>query len=132
PSLVAKMAPVESKGTAMGVYSTSQFGGAFLGGLMGGTIHTHFGAEAVFLFIAVMIAIWLGAAFGMQEPRYLSSYLLRTGPLDESQASLLQERLLALEGVGDAVVVAEDETAYMKIDPQLIDMAALDEFSVAR
>ncbi|MES9845398.1 MAG: MFS transporter, partial [Candidatus Sedimenticola sp. 6PFRAG5] len=36
PSLIAKVAPAESKGTAMGVYSTSQFIGAFLGGLIGG------------------------------------------------------------------------------------------------
>jgi predicted MFS family arabinose efflux permease len=132
PSLVAKMAPVESKGTAMGVYSTSQFSGAFLGGVVGGWIQSQFGAEAVFLFIAAMIGIWLIAALGMEEPRYLNSYLLRTGPLDETQAQLLQERLLGLEGVGDAVVVAEDETAYLKIDPKIVDMSMLDEFSVAR
>ena len=36
PSLVSKFAPVEAKGTAMGVYSSSQFIGAFSGGLLGG------------------------------------------------------------------------------------------------
>ena len=132
PSLVAKMAPVESKGTAMGVYSTSQFGGAFLGGVLGGWIHTHFGLEAVFLFAGLAIGVWLLVASGMPEPRHLNSHLLRVGAIDVDQARELEDRLLALDGVGEAVVVADDETAYLKIDPKMIDMAALDEFSVAR
>ncbi|MCB1871508.1 MAG: MFS transporter, partial [Gammaproteobacteria bacterium] len=132
PSLVAKMAPVESKGTAMGVYSTSQFGGAFLGGLTGGWIHNHFGLAAVFLFAAAAISIWLLVASGMPEPKYLNSHLLRIGTIDAAQARELEARLLALDGVGEAVVVADEETAYLKIDPKLIDMAALDEFSAAR
>ena len=132
PSLVAKMAPAESKGTAMGVYSTSQFGGAFLGGVLGGWIHTHFGLNGVFLFAGMAMGVWLLAAFGMSEPRYLSSYLLRVGALETAQAEALEARLLALDGVGEAVVVVEDEIAYLKIDPKTIDMAALDEFSVAR
>lgn len=132
PSLVAKMSPVESKGTAMGVYSTSQFGGAFLGGVTGGWIHTHFGMEAVFLFAAAAIGIWLLVAWGMPEPSYLNSHLLRVGTIDAGQARELEARLLALDGVGEAVVVVEDGIAYLKIDSKMIDMAALDEFSAAR
>ena len=130
PSLVAKMAPVESKGTAMGVYSTSQFSGAFIGGLTGGWMHTHYGLEGVFLFGAAAMAVWLLAAVGMAQPKYLNSHLLRVGSMDATQAQALQARLLEIAGVGDAVVVAEDEVAYLKIDPKMIDMTALDEFSV--
>ncbi|HEB98276.1 MAG TPA: MFS transporter, partial [Thiotrichales bacterium] len=36
PSLISKMAPPDSKGTAMGFYSSSQFLGAFIGGAGGG------------------------------------------------------------------------------------------------
>lgn len=132
PSLVAKMAPAESKGTAMGVYSTSQFGGAFLGGLLGGWVHTHYGLEAVFLFAGLFIGVWLLVASGMSRPIPLHSHLLRVGAIDAEQARLLEARLLKLDGVGEAVVVAEEETAYLKIDPKTIDMAALDEFSVVR
>ncbi|RMH60989.1 MAG: MFS transporter, partial [Zetaproteobacteria bacterium] len=32
PSLISRMAPIDAKGTAMGIYSSSQFLGAFLGG----------------------------------------------------------------------------------------------------
>ena len=36
PSLISKTAKATMKGTAMGVYSSSQFMGAFAGGLLGG------------------------------------------------------------------------------------------------
>lgn len=132
PSLVAKMAPADSKGTAMGVYSTSQFGGAFLGGLMGGWMHANYGLQGVYLFAAAAMAVWLLAAYGMAEPNYLKSHLLRVGGMDAARARILQGQLLEIEGVGEAAVVAGDEIAYLKIDPKVIDMAALDEFSAAR
>jgi MFS family permease len=132
PSLVAKVAPAESKGTAMGVYSTSQFSGAFLGGVIGGAVHARFGLEGVFLFGAAATCVWLLAAAGMARPGYLSSYLLRVGKMDPAQARELQAQLRALEGVGDAAVVAEDGVAYLKIDSEVVDRAALDAFSSAR
>ena len=132
PSLVAKVAPAESKGTAMGVYSTSQFSGAFLGGVIGGAVHARFGLEGVFLFGAAATFVWLLAAAGMARPGYLSSYLLRVGKMDPAQARELQDQLRALEGVGDAAVVAEDGVAYLKIDSEVVDRAALDAFSSAR
>ena len=54
PSLVSKTAPADAKGTAMGVYSTSQFAGAFMGGLFGGWAHQALGIEAVFLLGAIV------------------------------------------------------------------------------
>src|SRR5690606_14329461 len=41
PSLISKVAPAGGKGTAMGVFSTSQFLGAALGGLLGGWLFQH-------------------------------------------------------------------------------------------
>ena len=131
PSLVAKMAPADAKGTAMGVYSTSQFAGAFIGGLAGGWMHNHFGLQGVFLFGAGAMIAWLLAALRMAEPSYLKSHLIKVGPLDAERARELQERLLDIEGVGDAVLVAGDDVAYLKIDSKRVDMSVLDEFSVS-
>ena len=39
PSLVGRAAPAGTRGTAMGVYSTSQFLGVFVGGQMGGALY---------------------------------------------------------------------------------------------
>ena len=66
PSLVSKTSPAGAKGTAMGVYTTSQFSGAFCGGLLGGWIHTQFGLSAVYLMGALACSIWLLLASGMR------------------------------------------------------------------
>ncbi|MGV6826098.1 MAG: MFS transporter, partial [bacterium] len=68
PSLVSKVAPASAKGTAMGIYSTSQFLGAFLGGVLGGAIHEALGASTVFLFCAGISLVWLAVAAGMKTP----------------------------------------------------------------
>ncbi|MCK7492478.1 MAG: MFS transporter [Comamonadaceae bacterium] len=41
PSLVSKIAPAGSKGTAIGVYNSFQFLGLFLGGVLGGFLAEH-------------------------------------------------------------------------------------------
>jgi len=131
PSLVSKVAPAESKGTAMGVYSTSQFAGAFIGGALGGWVHGQYGLGGVFLFGAGGALLWLLLASGMTPPRYLSNQLLHVGPVDGEAARQLTERLLAVVGVAEAVVVAEEGVAYLKVDTKRLDMSALDEFSAA-
>ena len=68
PSLVSKLAPGAIRGTAMGVYSTSQFTGAFIGGLTGGWVHQHYGTTMVFVTSAIVTLIWLLAAQGMEVP----------------------------------------------------------------
>ena len=68
PSLVSRLAPGAIRGTAMGVYSTSQFTGAFMGGLTGGWVHQHYGTTMVFVTSAIVTLIWLLAAQGMEVP----------------------------------------------------------------
>ena len=69
PSLISKMVPPESKGTAMGVYSSAQFFGAFLGGVIGGIIHQYYNVETVFAFAATVTIIWFIFALSMKNPR---------------------------------------------------------------
>jgi len=94
-------------------------------------MHNQFGMQGVFLFGAGAMIVWLLAALRMAEPNYLKSHLIKVGPLDADRARALQERLLGIEGVGDAVLVAGDDVAYLKIDSKRIDMSVLDEFSVS-
>jgi MFS family permease len=68
PALVSRAAPAGIRGTALGVYATSQFLGTFLGGVAGGLVHQFQGSGAVFLMnvlIALMLA-WL--ARGLRLP----------------------------------------------------------------
>lgn len=130
PSLISKVAPPESKGTAMGVYSSAQFFGAFLGGVCGGGLYHHIGIHAVFLFCLALTLLWLISAVTMKHPRYLSSYLLNIGTVDAQQASQLSKKLSAINGVAEVVVIVEDSVAYLKIDKSRIDINALDAYSV--
>ncbi len=126
PSLIAKMAPPDSKGTAMGFYSSAQFFGAFVGGTTGGWLHGRFGLSSVFLFCALVALVWLVLALGMETPAYLNTRLLRIGVLDPAAAQLLAQQITAVPGVAEAVVIAEDGVAYLKVDPRLLDEDALE------
>lgn len=68
PSLISRFSPPEAKGAALGVFSTCQFVGAFLGGSIGGYLFGHFGAEGVFVFCAIVAACWFLMALGMRSP----------------------------------------------------------------
>jgi MFS family permease len=131
PSLVSKVAPAQSKGTAMGVYTSAQFIGAFLGGASGGLIHDHFGNGGVFLFCSALAALWLLAALSMREPRYLAVEMVRVGALDAGPAAALEQRLRAIRGVAEANVNVDDGIAYLKVDNRVVDRDALSQFSAA-
>jgi predicted MFS family arabinose efflux permease len=125
PSLIARVAPPQSKGSAMGVYATAQFLGAFLGGATGGWALGQGGPQAVFGVSALALALWLGVAATMRAPRHLSTRLLAVGPLGAAEADALAARLAAVPGVAEAVVVAEDGVAYLKVDRATLDEEAL-------
>lgn len=127
PSLIAKTAPADSKGTAMGVYASSQFAGAFIGGAAGGAIHGMAGLEGVFLFCAGMLLLWALLAATMAPPRYLSTHTLHVGLLSAGEITERREALLAIPGVVEAAIHADDEAAYLKIDRDLVDWQALDQ-----
>ena len=129
PSLIAKMAPPDAKGTAMGVYSSSQFLGAFAGGALGGWLRGLFGLSGVFTLATLAALLWLIVALTMKNPRYLSNYLLNVGALDEVEAGLLTLRLREAPGVAEAVVVATEGVAYLKVDRHLLDEAALQQLA---
>ncbi|WP_095100561.1 MFS transporter [Pseudomonas sp. Irchel 3A5] len=125
PSLISKVSPAGGKGTAMGVYSTSQFLGSAAGGILGGWLFQHGGLDVVFLGGAAMAAIWLAVAVTMREPPYVTSLRLPLSPEALRDAGLV-DRLKAVEGVTDAVVVAEEAAIYIKLDTKLLDRASLE------
>ncbi len=59
PSEVSKTAHSNTKGAALGVYSTSQFVGIFIGGLTGGFFYQQFGLTSVHLFCFCLAIFWL-------------------------------------------------------------------------
>ena len=126
PSLISKVSPAGGKGTAMGVYSTSQFLGSALGGVLGGWLFQHGGLSVVFLGGAGLAALWLAFAVTMREPPYVTSLRLPLSPEALREAGLA-ERLKAVNGVTDAVIVAEEAAIYIKLDTELLDRATLEQ-----
>lgn len=59
PSSIAKKIGTTHRGMAMGLYSTIQFMGIFLGGLLGGWIYNYFSITGIFTLSASIGAIWL-------------------------------------------------------------------------
>ena len=58
PALLTQAAPAADRGAALGVFATSQFLGAFFGGVMGGILLGRFGISGVFWGSAVMAVVW--------------------------------------------------------------------------
>ncbi len=122
PSLVSRLAAPAARGTALGVYNTTQALGLFVGGAAGGWLAKHFGDAAVFVFGIATIALWLGAAFGMRVP---GEAAWRNFPIrPEADPVALRERLLRLRGVRDAVVAPEERIARLTVYPESFDAEA--------
>ncbi len=129
PSLVAKLSPAENKGTAMGVYSTSQFLGAFTGGVIGGKTMEIYGIHGVYTFAAISLLCWLLIAVTMKNPRYLSSFIVKINQAKEADVIHITHLLTEVVGVAEAVVVIEDGEAFLKVDLHALDRERLNEIS---
>lgn len=118
PSLISKESPAGYKGTAMGVYSTSQFLGVALGGSLGGWVDGMFDGQTVFLAGAFLAVVWLAVASTMKEPPYVSSLRVVIPP-EIAADDVLKQRLLATEGVSEVLIAQQEHSAYVKIDSKV-------------
>lgn len=131
PSLVSKISPAGSKGTAMGVYSSSQFFGIFFGGTFGGLIYGHYHIGGVLFACACLALLWFSIAVTMQKPKHLSSQLINLGTIDPSQVPDITARLKHIHGVEDVAVSVEEGVAYLKVDKQQLSQDDLASVSCA-
>jgi MFS family permease len=58
PSMVSRIAPAAAKGTALGIYNTTQALGLAAGGMLGGALQARGGAPLVFAVCAGILAVW--------------------------------------------------------------------------
>ncbi|MCP4076723.1 MAG: MFS transporter [Gammaproteobacteria bacterium] len=126
PSLVAKISPVDMKGTAMGLFSSAQFLGAFAGGLLGGVMLAYESQDIAFLQLAILVMAWWVVAFFMKKPKAVTSRIVSLGKLDELSIISFREKAAQLPGVQEITVYIEDKVAYMKVDKKLFDDDALE------
>jgi len=125
PSIISKIAPASAKGTAMGVYNTSQSFGMFLGGAVGGYLSQHYGASAVFIFCSVLVGLWLVFAFSMERPPAVRTKLFHVREMAATRATELSKQLAKLSGVSEALVVGNEGIAILKVDLRSWDEAGV-------
>ncbi len=125
PSLVVKLAPADKKGTASGVYSTSQFLGAAIGGVLGGYFYQYYGYNGVFIFTAVIGVIWLVAAASMQKPLPLSIASVPVENVTEDEVEELQAKLMAYDGIYEVVVLPAEDRIFFKVDRKVLNEESL-------
>ena len=121
PSWLSKAAPIQSKATAMGVNASSQFLGAFFGGVTGGQLLLLNNTALGWSILTGLAIVWLLISFGLAQPRYLSSMVLRLP--EHKQTDEWTSQLLAIRGIEEVVVMSDQQVAYVKVDKQQIDDA---------
>jgi MFS family permease len=125
PSLISKESPPGYKGTAMGVYSTSQFIGVAIGGSLGGVLYSLGGGVLVFGSCALLALAWLGVSLTMQEPPYVSSLRIVL-PEGVEASPVLEQKLRACDGVSDVLLAQQERSLYVKVDSKRVSRRDLE------
>ncbi|AKZ65823.1 MFS transporter [Candidatus Palibaumannia cicadellinicola] len=117
PYFISKEAPAGLKGTAMGIYSTSQFSGVAFGGIIGGWLFQLRGAELIFLVGVSITLIWLLISTTINEPPYVISLRIdMPSKMSTSKKQQLVQILIAELYVIDVLLIPEENSAYIKVN----------------
>jgi predicted MFS family arabinose efflux permease len=127
PSMISKIAPLAAKGTAMGVYSSVQFLGAFFGAAAGGALMQYVGGDAVFVFAIMLLLLWLVVASGMNPPAAVSTKMYHLSEMNQAAAVELQKQLAQVQGVREVMVIAAENIACLKVDMKGFDNDAVEQ-----
>ena len=125
--MISKIAPLSAKGTAMGVYSSVQFLGAFSGAAIGGALMQFVGGNSVFVFAIALLLVWLIVASGMNPPAAVSTKLYHLSEMNEAAAVELQKQLTQVQGVREVMVIAAENIACLKVDMKSFDKDAVEQ-----
>lgn len=121
PSLISKIAPVGAKGTAIGIYSSTQFLGAFTGAAAGGYLFENYETYALYVFCGSLLVLWLILAITMKAPASVRSKMYHIQEMDLNKSRELSRQLAAIRGVYEALVLSDERVAYLKVDMKSFD-----------
>jgi MFS family permease len=113
PAMVSNIAPAGKKGSAMGVYASFQFFGAFIGGVLSGSIGELLGIKWVFVLASILCCIWLLLIRGLRATNRLKRYTLKT---NRQTSDLTIQQLFKLKGVVDITLVPDEQVMYLKAE----------------
>jgi len=116
PANVTRIAPADMKGTAMGLFSSAQFLGAFSGGLIGGLLLASGDYATTFAWLAAILCAWFALALTMKAPPHLKSKIVSLKDLEQDDIAHFVERATAISGVQEVSVYEIDRVAYLKVE----------------
>ena len=116
PATVTRIAPADMKGTAMGLFSSAQFLGAFAGGLLGGILLGSGDYATTFAWLAAILCGWFLVALTMKTPKYLQSKIVSLKELRPEEFDRFVAQASSIEGVHEVSVYEIDRVAYLKVE----------------
>jgi MFS family permease len=116
PSLVSRMAPAAAKGSAMGIYSSSQFFGAFVGGAGAGGLYGAVGPIGVYAFMGGLCLVWGALLLGFKPPKKMATHRRKLTSDEQSSPDELLLKLQTIVGVEEVVIALDEGVAYLKVD----------------
>lgn len=121
PSLVSKLAPLNNRGTAMGVYSSSQFLGIFFGGILGGWLYGQYHISGIFIGCGIIAFFWLLIALCTKKIPYLSTRIFKLSDTDTLNLDTLSAKFRAVQGIAEVAFYPDEKVVYFKIDTTIIN-----------
>jgi MFS family permease len=126
PVMVSSIAPAGKKGSAMGIYASFQFFGAFLGGVISGALTGWLGPKLALVACLLFIVIAMIIVWGLQKTTTVKRVMLtienRARFQQTSNKSQLESDFGKLEGVQEVLVDVEKRAVYLKVDIKGFDI----------
>lgn len=119
PSLVSRLAPAAAKGSAMGIYSSSQFLGAFVGGAGAGWLYGAVGATGLYTVMGLLCALWALALLKFKPPKKMTTHRRALSADEQLRTEGVMRELSAIPGVEEVVIKLDEGVAYLKVDKAL-------------
>ncbi len=121
PAMVSSISPAGKKGTAMGIFASFQFFGAFLGGFLAGALQQWFDTQSLFILSSSFCFIWITMFRQFDGTQPLKRYTLNVN-LTHVSVEQLGAKLYTLDGVKDITIIEHEEIAYLKVDKKTFDL----------
>lgn len=116
-STVSKYAKASQRGSALGVFTTFQYLGVFLGGAIGGAILHYMDLKSLSLVLTFISFLWLLYMLKMKNPIKASFLYLDIPMLDENRIAGLRE----IVGIVDTYVNKTENVLVIKYEKELLN-----------
>lgn len=121
PALVSNLSPAGRKGTAMGIFASCQFFGAFLGGALSGVLLSVVSGATLLAIMSLICIFWslifISIDSTQRAKRYTLSLNLAGRTIEEVQHAFEQ-----LSGIDDFNIVPDEAAVYVKASGKTFDL----------